>query len=906
MSKHIYYFHSTHWDREWYQSFQAYRKYLIDTTERILNLLEDGTLEKYTFDGQTIVLKDILELRPGLRPRLEKLIQEGRLNVGPWYVMPDEFLVSAEAMLRNLQVGREIAREFGHEPWTVGYVCDIFGHSSQMPQLLAGYGLVGAVVWRGFPQELGPAIVWEGADGTKLPSLRLNPYGGYGEFNLKTRGSFILDYTEQELEEQIDSWIELSKNFYNGDAVICTDALDHAFPAAQARQVFAILQRKFPGAKVAFSDYTDFFATEFQDLSAVPVVKGEQILASPVPRSGIQISPTLSSRYDVKLANDTCQNRLELSLEPLFATRLAQGAPEPPDTLRYAWRLLLQNHAHDSICGCSIDEVHRQVLARLEEEASLIDIFTEDFLHRDRERITGQDIYHQSYDRRNTVDFFRAEDGRYLFRVFNPLPYVQPESVREFTLAIPCDFPEIQSDYGIGKIDSFTLHDENGTDIPYSIRSIRRNQLFRDFRNRQTSRDLYRISFPATLTPAGWTTFEVRPSHIRPIRHFQTQLVARQTADNGILRLEVAQDGTFRVTDHRNGRTYGPYNNYRFDTEIGDGWFHVEAPTLPTITGSSQATIRITHDSPHLTEFQITRRYIVPRQLLFQAGIHDNYTGTICDPVEVALDLVTTVALAKNSHVLRLTTTLDNCAKDYRLRLAVPTHIQGDYFVHQHGAFVWHKENRENGDLTENYNEKERVGRNFEGIVGKRDEQGGIAFLCKAGLHEAGGVTSEDGELFVTLLRAFRRTVQTNGEVDGQLQKRLEWEYALDFFATHDQNWNLLRDLQELRVERPSYLIPSSVVATEAIPGYHLLTVGPGLVLSCLKPAADGEAGTLVLRLLNPGSQPISSWVKFPDAVRKVVACRLDETPLRDLTNDTQRFDIQIGAYAFATYRISL
>ena len=119
MSKHIYYFHSTHWDREWYQSFQAYRKYLIDTTERILNLLEDGTLEKYTFDGQTIVLKDILELRPGLRPRLEKLIQEGRLNVGPWYVMPDEFLVSAEAMLRNLQVGREIAREFGHEPWTV-------------------------------------------------------------------------------------------------------------------------------------------------------------------------------------------------------------------------------------------------------------------------------------------------------------------------------------------------------------------------------------------------------------------------------------------------------------------------------------------------------------------------------------------------------------------------------------------------------------------------------------------------------------------------------------------------------------------------------------------------------------------------------------------------------------------
>ena len=188
--RRFYYFNSTHWDREWYQSFQEFRKYLLDTTEKLLAIFEEEgeRYRRFTFDGQTIVLEDITEIRPEWRPKLEALIKSGRLSVGPWYVMPDEFLASGEALIRNLQTGARVARGFGHEPWPVGYVCDIFGHIAQLPQIFAGFALKGAVCWRGTP-DLGDQhlLYWESPDGTRLATLNLGKHGGYADFTLAMR-----------------------------------------------------------------------------------------------------------------------------------------------------------------------------------------------------------------------------------------------------------------------------------------------------------------------------------------------------------------------------------------------------------------------------------------------------------------------------------------------------------------------------------------------------------------------------------------------------------------------------------------------------------------------------------------------------------------------------------------------
>lgn len=130
----IFLYSGTHWDREWYQTFQGFRKRLVDMVTELIEELE--TNDKYGIfhmDGQTIVLEDYLEIMPHMKDRLAALIKKGKILIGPWYNMPDEFLVSGESIIKNLRLGMKISREWGVEPSSNAYICDIFGHSSQTP-----------------------------------------------------------------------------------------------------------------------------------------------------------------------------------------------------------------------------------------------------------------------------------------------------------------------------------------------------------------------------------------------------------------------------------------------------------------------------------------------------------------------------------------------------------------------------------------------------------------------------------------------------------------------------------------------------------------------------------------------------------------------------------------------------
>ncbi|MFZ5951278.1 MAG: glycoside hydrolase, partial [Candidatus Rifleibacteriota bacterium] len=131
----------THWDRAWYLPFQAYRLRLVRMIDDLLELLEsDDSFKCFTLDGQTVLLEDYLEIRPQNLVRLQKLVQASRLFIGPWYTLPDLFIPCGESVIRNLQLGLNIAREFG-EPMKIGYLPDPFGHFAQLPQILQGFDI---------------------------------------------------------------------------------------------------------------------------------------------------------------------------------------------------------------------------------------------------------------------------------------------------------------------------------------------------------------------------------------------------------------------------------------------------------------------------------------------------------------------------------------------------------------------------------------------------------------------------------------------------------------------------------------------------------------------------------------------------------------------------------------------
>jgi alpha-mannosidase len=167
----------THWDREWYQPFQVFRFHLVELIDCLLDLLDsDPAYYSFLLDGQTILLEDYLAIRPEREPDLRRHVAHGRLMIGPWYILPDEFLVSPEATVRNLMLGAKVCARFGTR-MPVGYTPDPFGHISQLPQILAGCGIEAAALQRGLSDEP-TELWWEAPDGTRLLTIYFRT--GYG------------------------------------------------------------------------------------------------------------------------------------------------------------------------------------------------------------------------------------------------------------------------------------------------------------------------------------------------------------------------------------------------------------------------------------------------------------------------------------------------------------------------------------------------------------------------------------------------------------------------------------------------------------------------------------------------------------------------------------------------------
>ena len=904
----FYYFNSTHWDREWYQPFQEFRKYLVDTTSELLDIFNNvPEFEKFTFDGQTIVLEDVTEIHPEWKEKLIKLVADGKLNVGPWYVMPDEFLCSGESLMRNFSIGHEVANEFGGKVWKVGYICDIFGHIAQMPQLMAGYDLKGAVVWRGFPFDKGGKGVWVSPDGTELPTLRLHPLNGYGKFSMEVRGWWNEKLDEKTMKERLAKWIDENRYFF-GDTFVLSDALDHAVPSADTPKLLQWIKELYPEAEVVHSDFTDFFAEEFKNLPELPVFAGEQIkTASGNNNNGYQIPYTLSSRYDVKRANDLCQNTLELLIEPELARRAADGDTKSLPFLRCLWKTLLKNHPHDSICGCSIDTVHRQVLGRFEEVQQLASRMEEEFRFIERKRISGKNISAElkGSDNIDKSGDEVADDGNYTLRLYNPLPCAL-NGVREVTISFPAKKPYISRPEGMfikDNINAFRIFDNSGNELPYVIKSIKRNQVRPFCRQDVRPYDVYTVAVKCALAPSTWTSLDIRPSKFQ-VRNWGSLVSGIRSAENGIIKLDIANDGTFTITDLRSNRTYSGQNEYLIDRDCGDGWYFVAPAVNPTVCGTNDVTIRLLHDMSDYAEFEVVKRYRIARELLWKGSINEAYVGVEESDQYTTLEIRSFISISSGSDSVKIKTVVNNTLCDARVRLRVPTGISGKYFTSQVAAVLENNMGRPSGDGSINLDEPEVIERNFDGIAGKRDSKGGIAFISQAGLHEVSGLPySKDEALAVTLWRSFRRTVMTNGEVDGQLLKQLEFNYALKCLAPECSNADIFREMQAMRADIPCDIIKSCAKTSADAPPFF--EVDGNLVFSACKPAWNGENGAIILRLMNVSDRKECAAVRFDRHIKSAKLCRLDETETQDIAFDGNKIEFSAGKWAYVTVKIA-
>lgn len=901
----FYYFNSTHWDREWYQPFQRFRRYLVATAEGILSALEqDETLKQFTFDGQTVVLEDVLEIHPEWRERFARQICRGRLNVGPWYVMPDEFLVSAESLIRNLLIGREIARSFGGDPWQTGYLCDIFGHVAQMPQILKGFGLAPAVLWRGANSRTPAFFLWEAPDGSRCETIHLMPRNGYADFSLWVTGWWNAPVSEQEFKQRFQQEVERLKHHFGPENLILSDALDHIEIHAQTPQYLQWIRELYPDAEVIHTNYRDALAI-FQE-SEQPVIRGELISPADIrPADGLQIPHTLSSRYDIKAAHDRCQNRLELESDPILAALNCNNRPNLIQFWRHTWKQFIKNQAHDSICGCSVDAVSRQMHARFEEIHQLCDTFSEDVILQDRARLTGHAITRDARTLMIVEPPSEADpDGNYLLNIYNPLPFDRDEIV-EAELRFPTGHPYPRKGaegFGYEWVNNFRLYDETGRELPYQMKPIRHNQTRNFYRHDSRTYDCYPIQFRAGLAACGWSRIQVKAVPDK-VRFFSSQLQSRRSASNGKVRLVINDDGTFNLQDLRTGRVYSRLNDIAIDREIGDGWNHVQPVGGRQLAQSlSGCSVSVLTDGPVLTVFEVVRKFELPRELIYAGTIHETYDGIAESADHATLTVTSRISLGAEDDFVDVRTAIFNTVRDCRVRLSMTSGIPGEYFVGQNYAFLTRPAGRATGNESEPWQEAEPLEKNFSGIAGKRDEQGGIAFLAKYGLHEISCPEWENGEMFFTLYRAFRRTVGTDGESDCQLEKMLHFEYRFSLISPETSLAELYRQQLCQRSAPLSYLLAQTSVAT--LPDRESwLSLDGELSFGALKPRQDGTADSVVLRVVNLNAHPATGRVTL-SAPARLQELNLDETPRGELQNAARQFELNAAPWKIMTYQL--
>src|SRR5713226_4126688 len=371
----------THWDREWYQTFQQFRIRLVRTIDKLLDILDrDDKFSHFMLDGQTIVLDDYLEVQPEQEERLKRYIRAGRIQVGPWYLQPDEFLVSGESLIRNLQIGIQRAAEFGGG-MRIGYVPDCFGHIAQLPQIFQGFGIDNAIFWRGVGAEAHKSeFYWAAPDGTQVLVVFLAGAMGYSNARdmplvpeefvarveflaapllpMATTNTLLFmngsDHLEPQdgLPEAIESANKLLAHINPEYENILTH-YGHFEHIGQAKHIDSI--------HVRIGTLPQYIEAIQQQIERSPGISLQTLSGEMRSSQYSHLLPAvLSTRMWIKQQNTAIEHLLERWVEPLTAWAWKLGSAYPQGLVRLAWQYLLQNHPHDSICGCSIDQVHRE------------------------------------------------------------------------------------------------------------------------------------------------------------------------------------------------------------------------------------------------------------------------------------------------------------------------------------------------------------------------------------------------------------------------------------------------------------------------------------------------------------------------------------------------------------------
>ena len=868
----------THWDREWYMPFEAFRLKLVDLIDKLLVILEGNPDYIFHLDAQTVVLEDYLEIRPAREKTLKDWITKGNIVVGPWYLQNDFYLTSGESTVRNLLRGGRIAREFGRCT-QVGYAPDQFGNVSQLPQILAGFGIDNFIFGRGYGfyeregenvvrREMPTEFLWEGADGTRCLAVFLRQWYNNAQHIPADpeMAELLLDINE--------------KGFFNiTPYVLLMNGVDHLEAQGDVCEIVETLRARGRDIKqYRMDDYVQEVKDWISAHDLAPAVYRGALLHG---NDWELLRGCWASRIHLKQDNVGMQTMLEDKLEPLYALLENGGLTNcyPADHMTYLWKNLMKNHPHDSICGCSRDEVH----AHMEDNFQKLREMSEELLRRGLKLAA-----------RHTKLSVQGEEN-YLLTVFNP-------TEEKLSDVVEADLQFLRAE----DVKTFRIVDAAGEEVPYVVLG---------------AEDAYYDVFSGVNLPGILETRKVKvlvackdvPAMavenlvILPNEQPQPLVRAKSGIENEFYRIE-ATGGRIDILCKKSGVTVRDAVAFEDAGDRGESYVFVPVDEAPLFTDPDRAVVKVTEDNALRKVLRVEYTLKLPKQYDFDKQRRS--PSTMLEPV--AFELV----LKKNCDVVELRYEIENRAEDHRLRLVVDSAIAADAVVTD-SAFDCAPQT--DADVCVSAMSRTFCNATFAAVQG---EGRGFALLTQ-GQHEVERVGSK---LYLTLLRA-TGTISRGSlgpqwqSPAGQLKRRLAGRVGLYGYGAESLGQVFTR-AKAFRTGLVSYFTSADAkkfaggrfavqdaklaqlyYAPDPYPGVALETRSAvrygntNIVLSAFKGAEDGDG--VIVRLVNYADTPQRTKLCVRGGI---YATNLAETEARKLGADA--VEVEFGPKQIRTFRV--
>ncbi|MBN2658964.1 MAG: hypothetical protein JXR86_18060 [Spirochaetales bacterium] len=897
----------THWDREWYLTHEEFRMKLVQLLDRLTAVLEEDSRYIFNMDAQTVVLEDYLEIRPHKKDQLEKLISQGRLVVGPWYVQNDFYLTSGEATVRNLLIGSDIARKFGAVGKTA-YVPDQFGLISQLPQIASRFGMDSCVFGRGYHvwEKYGETYSllkkptefrWESPDGSGVVSICMAHW-----YNNAQR--FSSD------RKKAEALLKKIEGDFEGEArtpyLLCMNGVDHLEAQNDLLPVLDDLNKTISRdnssvKQMSLDDYTFKVKSYIQEKGLELETVGTELRDG----SGDNIlQGTLSSRIYLKVLNADMQTRIESELEPLnafIASKWKDSSLYDRDYLRHMWKELIKNHAHDSICGCSTDRVH----LNMEDRFLRLD---------DMEKGLRQKGMEFLSDHVNVSDL-SSGDG--YITVFNSLEI-------ERSGYIECDL-EFTAEEGVRSV---SILDEEGRDVPFVVLSHKNG--CRDIISPINLpgfviADTYRCRILVeNMAPLSVRRYAVKPSAEPVGSESGRGKTAVEGIENEFYRISLDGSGKMSLFLKERGKMIQDFFHLEDGEDCGTAYLHRygENPDIRTTKGLAPLSVKATGDNLAETiEFEY--EWTLPLRYDWNSKKRSGETAPVL--IRIA------VTLYRGDRQIRWHVDLDNSCEDHRLRAVFAPGISGDF---TYASTPYDMIKRDRRDILKEV--RDGVQPN-SGLVMMKDSEGSFSFVNK-GIYSyehklddslAVGLLRSNGYIFIN---AGGEGIQSDmWSVPGnQCKRKISLDFAL-LFGGRDASFDeMLREEKKFRSAPLSLYRPVNrqkfqggrpavqdteimEIFYEKIPysdtllpsGESLLKVeAEGLIMTACK-LGERDARMLVLRYYNPGRE--ARKIAFGDGLLKlneVFDLDLGEEITGTLAKDQSNWSGIIGKAEIRTFGI--